>query len=747
MKDPIVEEVSPARVESAALNSRDPRRIFEDARSRQGSDGHHSSCDPADAKARTSQCNTGFAACAEPPQEPVPDSQARRHYTLDGPETGFQIDFAGDLNEEQHAAVTSPPGPALVIAGAGSGKTRTLTYRVAWLLAQGVPAGSILLLTFTNKASREMLERVRALVPGGGDGVWGGTFHSIGNRILRVHAERIGFRRGFTIMDREDQEDLLASVLAREGLSSRDRPFPKAGVLADVFSYAVSTGATIRKVLGEKFRYFIPFEMDIERVQGLYEAAKKEANAMDFDDLLCKTLELFLTNEDVAAQYQHQFRHVLVDEYQDTNLIQADLVDRLAARHGSIMVVGDDAQSIYSWRGANCENILKFPERHAGTKVFKIETNYRSVPEVLDLANAAILANENQFHKNLSPVRLSHPLRPALVCLATSTQQAAFVAQRIRELHDEGVGLHEMAVLYRAHYHSMEIQMELTRREIPFAITSGLRFFEQAHIKDVAAFLKFATNPRDEVAFKRMARLLPGIGAKTAENLWAQTLAALARGTGIPGLLALKVPAKASKDWAQLVHTLSDLVPAAGPLPPAAMIECVLFAFYDDHMKEKFANYDARSEDLATFAEFAREFTATGDFLSELALLGGVETADAFAGDSGKVTLSSLHQAKGLEWRVVFLIWLADGMFPTARSLGNPEAIEEERRLFYVGITRCKDELYLAYPELSRNAGGATNFQRPSRFLSELPENLMETWNVGPPARGGQSGDEEEIPF
>jgi len=672
-----------------------------------------------------------------------------RAYTLEPPAGSPQIDFAGELNEAQLAAVTSPPGPALVIAGAGSGKTRTLTYRVAWLLSQGVPARSILLLTFTNKAAREMLERVRALVPGGGDGVWGGTFHSIGNRILRAHAERIGFRQGFSIMDREDQEDLVASVLAREGISSSDRRFPKPGVLADLFSYSINTGSPVRKVLGEKYRYFVPLAPDIERVQGLYEAAKLQANAMDFDDLLCKTLALFLTNEDVAAEYQHQFRHVLVDEYQDTNLIQADLVDRLASKHGSLMVVGDDSQSIYSWRGANCENILRFPDRHAGAMVYKIETNYRSVPEVLSLANAAILANENQFPKNLRAVRESQPERPALVCLGTSAQQASFVAQRVRELAGEGVGLHEIAVLYRAHYHSMEIQMELTRRGIPFSITSGLRFFEQAHIKDVAAFLKFAMNPRDEVSFKRMARLLGGIGNKTAESLWAQASAALSRAAGLQSLLALKVPSKSSKPWAQLVHTLTDLVPAAGPLPPADMIKCVLFAFYDDYMKTKFENYDERRDDLTTLEGFAGQFDATGEFLSQLALLGGAETSEAFAGGEEKLTLSSLHQAKGLEWRVVFLIWLADGMFPSARSLESPAAIEEERRLFYVGITRCKDELYLTYPELRLGAGYGDNFQRPSRFLSEIPENLIEVWDVGlPNPMGGRRREEpDDLPF
>ena len=658
-----------------------------------------------------------------------------RAYTLDTP-SAPAVDFSAELNDQQLAAVTSAPGAALVIAGAGSGKTRALTYRVAWLLAQGVPARSILLLTFTNKAAREMLERVRSLVPGTSEGVWGGTFHSIGNRILRRHAERIGFRQGFTIMDREDQEDMIASVLAREGLSGTDRRFPKAEVLADIHSYSINTGFPVRKVLGEKYRYFIPLELEIERVQNLYEARKKDSNSMDFDDLLCKTLELFLTNEDVAAEYQNQFRHVLVDEYQDTNRIQAELVDCLAKKHGNIMVVGDDAQSIYSWRGANIENILDFPKRYPEAQVFKIETNYRSVPEVLNLANAAILGNEKQVPKTLGAVRQSHPVRPALVCLSTNLQQAGFIAQRVLELRDEGIELHEMAVLYRAHYHSMDVQLEFTRRGIPFSITSGLRFFEQAHIKDVAAFLKFALNPRDEVAFKRMARMLPGIGNKTAENLWTQTASALAGGTDFQRLQGFKVPAKCTKTWEQFVHTLTDLVPSSGPLPPAAMMEAVLFAVYDDYMKTKFANYDARRDDLTTLAGFAAQFESTEEFLSQLALLGGVETADAFAGDadSEKITLSTLHQAKGLEWKVVFLIWLTDGMFPSARSLESPEAVEEERRLFYVGVTRCKDELYLTYPELRLNAGYGDNFQRPSRFLSELPEALMETWEIGLPA-------------
>ncbi len=672
-----------------------------------------------------------------------------RHYTLESsPGAVSGIDYAAELNDQQLAAVTSPPGAALVIAGAGSGKTRTLTYRVAWLLEQGTPARSILLLTFTNKAAREMLERVATLRPSGAEGIWGGTFHSIGNRILRRHAERIGFRPGFTIMDRNDQKEMIEGILAREGLRTADRRFPKGEVLADIFSYSVNTGLAISQVLSEKYTYFIPLAEQIRHSQITYEARKKDANTMDFDDLLAKTLELFQTCPDVAESYQQQFRHVLVDEYQDTNRIQAELVDAFALRHGNIMVVGDDAQSIYSWRGANFENILQFPKRHPAGQVFTIETNYRSVPEVLNVANAAIMANERQFPKNLAPVRASHPVRPALVPLATNSQQAAFVAQRVLELHEEGIPLAEMAVLYRAHYHSMEVQLEFTRRGIPFAITSGLRFFEQAHIKDVAAFMKFAINPRDEVAFKRMVKLLPGIGAKSAESLWGQVSVALGGQASFELLQNLKVPAKSAKAWQQLAHTMAELAPGGAPQPPGEMINSVLFALYDDYMKGKFSNYEARREDLNTLSEFARQFDTTEEFLSQLALLGAVETADAFGGegDGEKMILSSVHQAKGLEWKVVFVLWLTEGMFPSARSAETSEGLEEERRLFYVAVTRCKDELYLTYPEMRLNAGYGDAFQRPSRFLTEIPEALLESWEVAGtalhPPRAGDDGDE-----
>ena len=638
------------------------------------------------------------------------------------------IDFAAELNPEQFAAVTSPPGPALVIAGAGSGKTRALTYRVAWLLEQGVPAYAILLLTFTNKAAREMIERVRDLVPSGADGLWGGTFHSIGNRILRTHAEDAGFPRNFSIMDRDDSEEMINAVLTEANIVTTSRKFPKASVLSDIFSYATNTAEPLRTVLAAKYRYFIPLAEDIVKLQAAYEARKREAGSLDFDDLLSKTHALLLERPDIAAAYQRRFRHILVDEYQDTNRLQSELIDLLAAGHGNIMAVGDDAQSIYSWRGANFENILSFPEKRPGTRVFKIETNYRSVPGVLDLANAAIQANKNQFPKNLAPARKAN-LKPILSVLPTNTAQAAHIARRVMALIEDGMPPSEIAILYRAHYHSMETQIEFTKCGIPFTVTSGLRFFEQAHVKDLAAFLKLATNPCDETAFKRLVRMLPGIGLKTADSLWHSVSAILSGRPAFGELVGLKVPAKAQSDWTQLIHTLAEIAPPSTPPPsPAEMIKIVRFAVYDDFLQMKFTNYEERREDLETIQTFAAQFESAADFLSQLALLGGIDTPTAVreANDTDKVVLSTLHQAKGLEWRVVFLIWLSEGMFPSARCIEHPESLEEERRLFYVGITRCMDELHLTYPEMRLGASYASAFQPPSRFLREIPEHLFE---------------------
>src|SRR3954465_7189546 len=445
-----------------------------------------------------------------------------REYTLQRApsSTSIHIDYAAELNKQQLAAVTAPPGPQLIIAGAGSGKTRTLTYRVAYLLENGIDPRNILLLTFTNKAARQMLDRVTNLLPIDASGIWGGTFHSIGNRMLRRHGSALGYNSGFTIMDREDQKDLINTVVAGAGIDPKEIRFPKGDVLAEIFSFVVNTEMPIEELLAEKFPYFLPLLDRIRDVHGRYEKKKKATNSMDFDDLLEKTLRMLQEHENIAAFYRRQFQFILVDEYQDTNKIQADLIDTLAKDHRNVMVVGDDAQSIYSWRGANFKNILEFPKRYPDARVFKIEMNYRSVPEILEVANAAISANVQQFRKHLAAVRESNGVRPAIVGLNDGNEQAQFIAQRILELRDEGVELNEIAVLYRAHFHAVELQLELSRRGIPYVITSGVRFFEQAHVKDVTSFVRFVANPRDEVAFKRMVKLLPGIGNKSADNHW-----------------------------------------------------------------------------------------------------------------------------------------------------------------------------------------------------------------------------------
>jgi DNA helicase-2/ATP-dependent DNA helicase PcrA len=678
-----------------------------------------------------------------------------RQYTLQRApvSASVHIDYAAELNEQQLAAVTAPPGPILVIAGAGSGKTRTLTYRVAYLLENGIDPRNILLLTFTNKAAREMLNRVGNLLPVDASGLWGGTFHSVGNRILRRHGTALGYSSGFTIMDREDQKDLINTVVANTGIDPKEIRFPKGDVLAEIFSFVVNTEMSLEALLAEKFPYFLPLLDKIQDVRERYEKKKKATNSVDFDDLLQKALLMFQQHERIAEIYRRQFQFILVDEYQDTNKIQADLVDLLARDHRNLMVVGDDAQSIYSWRGANFQNIIEFPKRYPDAQVFKIEMNYRSVPEVLEVANAAIAANVRQFRKHLSATRESKTLRPGLVALNDSSEQAQFVAQRILELRDENVDLNDIAVLYRAHYHALELQLELSRRGIPYQITSGIRFFEQAHIKDVTSFIRFVANPRDEVAFNRMVKLLPGIGNRTAENLWRvwENTVAVA-GIGDPGgektseqtgvsdpgynfgerFLAMNVPAKSKKMWTQLTHTLDEIAPGGQPNPPSEMITSVVEAIYDDYAKVNFPNYQLRREDLDQLAAFARQFKDVHEFLSQLALISNVdaETAPAQTNEKEAVNLSSVHQAKGLEFHTVFVIWLTDGMFPSSRSLDTRDALEEERRLFYVAITRARDELYLTYPHMRLSGGYGDVFQRPSRFLQEIPNQLVEDWQV-----------------
>ncbi|MBC8128261.1 MAG: ATP-dependent helicase [Gloeobacteraceae cyanobacterium ES-bin-144] len=667
-----------------------------------------------------------------------------RKYTLhrQTPSVASGIDYVASLNAEQYQAVSSPPGHALVIAGAGSGKTRTLTYRVAWLLDRAVEAREILLLTFTNKASREMTERVRELVPHDTSALWAGTFHSIGSRILRRHAEYLGFTRAFSILDRDDQKSILNAVIATCDIDTKERRFPKADVLASMFSLIENTGTPLEEVIANRYDHFYDWIDKIELVRQSYIAKKIATNCMDFDDLLLLTVRLFEQFPDVLEIYQKRFRHILVDEYQDTNTVQGRMIDLLVGKSNSLMVVGDDAQSIYSWRGADVTLILGFSKRYPGAKIFTIETNYRSVPEILDLSNASIRANTGRFEKDLRSSRDSSGIKPGLIALPDPSTQAAFVVQRMSELREEGIPLKEMAVLYRAHFQSLEIQLELTVRGIPFAITSGLRFFEQAHIKDVAAFMRFVVNRRDEVSFLRMVSLLPGCGPVASAKLWNEWLqTGWSTKEELPEkwsdlLLRFKVPKKSSKHWEQLCFVLDELTPEGHFARPSAMIFSILEGLYSDHLDASYDNAESRRGDIERLSEYGGRFDDILDFLAQLALLSstdGQPSGDQNEPDDEKVTLTSIHQAKGLEWQAVFLIWLVNGQFPNGRILeaDDSDMLEEERRLFYVAVTRARDELYLTYPMTNPKSYTGDVFCRPSLFLDDFPVEMIEEWNVG----------------
>lgn len=649
------------------------------------------------------------------------------------------IDYKAVLNEEQYAAVSSGAGAALVIAGAGSGKTRTLTYRVSWLLDHGTDPWNILLLTFTNKAAREMTERVRSLIPLDLSRLWSGTFHSIANRILRLHAEYLGYTRAFTIMDSDDRKSMIKSVVKALKLDDKATRFPKAEVLSSLFSLADNEGANIQQTLESAYPYLSNHLDALLEVQAQYAARKKETNSMDFDDLLTNVVRLFREQEHLRALYGARFQHILVDEYQDTNYLQSEFIDMMARENGQLMVVGDDAQSIYSWRGADMENILNFTTRYPSAHTFKIETNYRSVPAILELSNASIAANEMQIEKTLRSVRPTGDMPPALVPLNDDRMQAKFISQRVRDLIEEGTDPDEIAILYRAHFHSMELQMEFTRSSIPFRITSGIRFFEQAHIKDVVSFMRFVVNPRDELSFRRMVMLLPGVGPGMAQKLWLRwTELPESREETPPAsfsalIMDFPVPAKAKSGWNQLCYTLDELAPGGKVANPASMLVSVNEALYDEYMQTAFENYEQRKQDLLHLAGFSERFDSTEEFLAQLSLLGNTDEESTAADLSGgAVTLSTIHQAKGLEWSVVFLIGLCDGMFPHQRVIdeGDLSGLEEERRLFYVGITRAKDQLYLTYPRWNCRAQSGAFMQSPSRFLDEVPASLVEEWAV-----------------
>ncbi len=645
------------------------------------------------------------------------------------------IDYRAALHDEHYAAVTAPPGPLLVLAGAGSGKTRTLTYRVAWLLAQGVKPHEILLLTFTNKAAKEMLHRVEDLTGVPAHRFWGGTFHHIGHKALRIHGEAVGLPRSFTILDAEEADGFLRDTVEEtDKVFFKDKTHPRPGVLFEIISFARNTQRALPDVIAANYPQHDGIADRVAAFAAKYRERKRAQCVLDYDDLLEYWLELLQKAPDVAAYFAHRFRHVLVDEYQDTNVLQSQIVDLMGAHH-RIMAVGDDAQCIYTWRGANFENILTFPERHPGTQIYHVETNYRSTPEILEFANGVLAAQPKgrHFDKTLKPARPSGE-QPFLVQTMDSREQAAFVCQRLTGLHDEGRALADVAVLYRAHFQALDLQLELSRLGIPYVITSGVRFFEQAHVRDLVALLRFLYNPTDYSAWQRIAVLLPKVGDKGAKKLYDLALDQ-ARATQKNYLDALaspavaeKVPAGAREEWPKLMASLLQVADTMRHMKPHNAVEVALDGWYGDYLKGAYANYSSRLDDLKSLIGFASRYDEMQDLLAQIVLLNSETSDRSVDPDADALKLTTVHQAKGLEYGVVFLIGLADGQFPLRRAIEAGD-IEEERRLFYVAVTRAKDELYLIYPRVSLK-GGPQMMMQPSRFLQETPDTLYQQLRV-----------------
>lgn len=635
----------------------------------------------------------------------------------------YRVQYERELNEQQLAAVMHPSGPILALAGAGTGKTRTLVYRACRLIEDGVPPSRIMLLTFTNKAAREMLGRVEQLVEHGATRVTGGTFHATGHRILRRFADLLGYSPRFSILDREDAVELMGAALADVSPEAPSRRTPRPRLLIELYSFVINTGRSLDEVLDERAPQFSDQGEMIADVFKRFLERKRRADLMDFDDLLLNWLLLLGRFPRARRELRERFDHILVDEYQDTNRLQADIVDAMLGPERNLMVVGDDAQSIYAFRGADFDNIIGFPERHPDCTVLRLETNYRSVPPILDLANASIAHNRRQFVKLLRPER-SGGERPLEIAVPTPETQASYVADRLLELCEEGFDLENTAVLYRNHAHSLDLQVELTKRNIPFRVRSGLRFFEHRHIKDVLAHLRFVDNPRDEVAFARLIKLRDGFGPRLALRVWDRLAGAdpvLALQRLEPG--SLQLPRTAAAAFAELKTSIGELSSSRLLGQPGEAVRHVIENFYSSWARSHLENAGSRLEDLEQLALFADGYPDVNTFLSEVTLLNDLSGEDAVAGPPDEMlTLSTVHQAKGIEWRAVFVIWLAEGRFPSFRM----DDEEEERRLFYVAVTRARDCLFLVRPEIARDRYRVDVVLEPSRFLLELPANVRE---------------------
>jgi len=634
----------------------------------------------------------------------------------------LSIDYAAALNSQQLAAVTAGEGPSLVIAGAGSGKTRTLVYRVAYLIDSGVDPSNILLLTFTRKSAQEMLQRASELIGARSERVCGGTFHSVANLLLRRYGRSIGVEPGFTILDRGDAEDLIALVRSQLGLNEKDKRFPRKGTIMEMISKSENTLRSLEEIILDEFGHFADHIEDLSRLKTAYQAAKRQKQLLDYDDLLVMLRQLLLLDETARATISRQFRYILVDEYQDTNRLQAEVVRKLAATHNNVMVVGDDSQSIYAFRGATFKNIMEFPQLFPGTQIYKLEENYRSTQPILNLANCIIDEAAEKYTKRLFTRKIDGPL-PSLVEAAGENTQSRFIAQKILELREEGVPLSEVAVLFRSSFHSFDLEIELSRKGLPFIKRGGVKFIETAHVKDLLAHVRVIANPLDTVSWNRVLMLVEGVGPKKAHDL----LAAIVKG-GQPFEVLRGVSGRSGQGLKNLANTLESLS-GTDDRSPSEQVNHI-YEYYLPILKEQYDDYPKRTRDLDHLHTIAEGYPGVNEFLADLALEppdGSVSGVDAPDRDDERLVLSTIHSAKGLEWQAVFVIWIVDGRFPSVYSFVADEDLEEERRLFYVSVTRAKRHLFLTYPINVYDKSSGMLLSKPSRFLDHVSPDLFDT--------------------
>ncbi len=633
------------------------------------------------------------------------------------------IPFADVLNEPQLEAVSFNDGPLLVIAGAGSGKTRTLTYRVARMVQDGITPASILLLTFTRRASFEMLKRASDLLDHRCEQVSGGTFHSFANAVLRRYASHLGLDNAFTIIDRADMEHLISILKKESGAGAKDRTFPKNRTLASIFSASVNKVVTVDDILFEDYPHMHMHMDTVTRLHNDYQKYKHSHSLLDYDDLLIYLCRLLEDVESVRERVESSYRFIMVDEYQDTNQIQANILYLLTRQHHNIMVVGDDSQSIYAFRGAAVENILSFPDQYANTTIIRLEQNYRSVQPVLTLANAIIDNAVHKYTKTLFSTKTGDS-PPVLARTTNENSQSRFILDKIKELSLQGVRLNQIAVLFRAGFHSFDLEIELSREAIPFIKVGGFKFMDSAHIKDVLAYLKVYYNSEDTISWYRILLLLERVGPKSARNIFE---AIQKQGQGPQGLSAITLPDQIAKQVSVLAALFNGLEP--DNMSVAALGEAVL-SYYLPILKNKYDDHPKRARDLEQLVAIMERYTDLESFLTDMAIeppnTAVDETFSVALPDDQRLTLSTIHSAKGLEWHTVFIIWALDGRFPSAHAINKPEDLEEELRLLYVAATRAEQNLFITYPGhlFDRISGSFLN--RPCRFLEPISADILE---------------------